>query len=79
MRTVTLLPYGIEHFTTRDKLIVRYRVYEEGRWRKNGFWLFLMPCHECDLMERAYIEFEADSVHLQHNMLLKTDDGMFFS
>lgn len=78
MLTVNLLPIDIVEEALRARLIVRYRVYEHGKWRANGFWLFPLPVHEADLFERAYYAYPNAQVTLQANMFLPTKDSMWW-
>ena len=79
MITAYVYPFAIHEGTPHDLLIVRYRTYNDGTWSKNGFWRFLMPTHEQDIFERAYIETNAQLVYMQLNYLLYSDDGVFYS
>lgn len=78
MTCVMLLPYHVQEQDGRDKLIVRYRAYVDGRWHKNGFYTFQMPIHEIDIIERAQIEFPTAQVYLQQAMHVTSDLGMFY-
>lgn len=78
MISVSLTPFDVFEERERRLLVVRYRVYRDGRWHKNGFWTFPLPVHEVDLFERAYLQFEADTVYLQCEMFIFSDAGLFY-
>ena len=79
MITVKIMPFTYEYVNDEWKLVVRYRAYEDGRWLRNRFVLFLLPVHEEDMFERGYIEFKADQVYWQQNMFIRSFGGFFFS
>lgn len=56
---------GITLKNAEERLVVRWRLYEDAKWKRNGFWLFLLPTEYAELYERAYIELRADEVYLQ--------------
>lgn len=72
---VLLFPFDIFNGSRYFDLVVKYRVYEDGKFKKNGFWLFPMPAHEADVFERARIECKADVVSLQDNMFILSEGG----
>jgi hypothetical protein len=78
MRTATIAPYDITLINNRRTLIVRYRLYEDGRWRKNGFWRFTLPVDEADIFERAYLELQPNRVYAKPHMFIKCDEGIFY-
>lgn len=74
---VLLFPYDIYNGARYFDLVVKYRVYTDGKFTKNGFWLFPMPVHEVDVFTRAYIEHKADVVSIQDNMFIEDKNGWF--
>lgn len=79
MKVVHFTPFDIHYHEDRDILIVRYRIWRDRRWLQNGFWRFVLPVHEQDIFERAYIQTSADQVYMQLNFDCLSDDGLFYS
>jgi hypothetical protein len=72
-RTADLKIYGTHFADDQHRLIVRWRLYIDGRWNKNGFWQFRAPVTLVQIYTRAYFELETDDVYLQP-CLLNWDD-----
>ena len=77
MRIVTLLPFAITEINHKRNLIIRYRVYDDGSWTKNGFWTFPLPVHEDNIFTRCYLELNANKVYTQPSMFIRPNYGTF--
>lgn len=79
MIIVTLTPFDINRESVKDRLVVRYRTCDNGQWRNNGFWLFALPVHVSEIVDRAHLELEAIQVYWQHSTLIVPDDDWTFT
>lgn len=71
--------FAIHRSDQGDKLIVNYRVYDCGRMKKRGFWLFPLDVGADEVFERAYIETQADRVYMQWCVFLNEVEQLDFT
>lgn len=60
----------MDYTAKRPTLVVKARMYEQGRLKANQVWAFPTPVHESDLFDRAYLVWPDALVQLQDNMFL---------